>query len=166
MGTTSGGTYRVPPETQVRRPLETSARSLIGGGRWCRRRRRCRRRCCRCRHVTRLGRRRWSRWRWGRTSRRRLVGLVARLMIGPTISDDQPEDHDNGDDRRHPCPHRPRAAGPLEIETAQRIGAAWIGVARVRHDSPPFLGGPSVWIIKLPTVHNVPAPERRAALPP
>jgi hypothetical protein len=126
--------------------------SLIGGGRRYRRR-------CGGRHVTRPGGRRRSRRRRRGTSRGR--GRIARL-IGPAVSNDQSENRDSGDERRQPCPQRSRAVGPLEIETTQRIVTARIGVAGVRHDSPPFLRGPTALVRKLPTVHNVPAHERRA----
>lgn len=119
-------------------PPEASARLRIGVRRRRRGRGRRRRRRRGCLYVTGPGGK--SERRWGRTRRCGLVGLEARL-VGPAISDDQSENHDDGDDCRQPRPDRSRAAGPLAIESTERIGAARIGVARVRHHSPPFLGG-------------------------
>jgi hypothetical protein len=97
--------------------------SQIGGGR---------------RHITGLvaglGRRRRSGLRWRRTSRGRRLGA---RVLSPVISVEQPESRETGERRGYPRPDVAGAAGPLG--TAPPIVAVRIRVARVRHDSTPFL---------------------------
>ena len=66
------------------------------------------------------------------------VGSVVASPFGTIISDTQSENNQDGDECRQPGPHRSATARRFKIEATGWVGAARVGVVRVRHVSSSF----------------------------